>query len=391
MYYDNDADPSALAGQTVAIIGYGSQGHAHAQNLHESGVDVDRRARARRRKSRAARRGGRAPGGRRRRRRQGGRRDHDRSSRTRSRRRSTTPRSRPTCDAGPAAHVRPRLQHPLRPDRPAGRASTWAWSRPRAPATSCARVYQAGGGVPALFAVQHDATRHGARATSWPTPAASAPRAPASSRRPSRRRPRPTCSASSRVLCGGVARSSRWRFETLVEAGYQPELAYFETMHELKLIVDLMYRGGLNFMRFSVSDTAEYGDYVAGPRDHRRARQGDDAASVLRDIQDGTFAERWIAENDGGARVRAAARGGPRPPDRAGRAPSCAPRWRSSTRSRSIAGQAQAAAGQPAGRGTVSGRRTRRSAARRAGVAAGHHPHLRHDPARRRAGARRRA
>ena len=88
-------------------------------------------------------------------------------------------------------------------------------------------------------------------------------------------------------------------FETLVEAGYQPELAYFETMHELKLIVDLLYRGGLNFMRFSVSDTAEYGDYVSGPRiidEHVRTTM----RQVLTEIQDGTFAKAWIAESDGG-------------------------------------------------------------------------------------------
>ena len=113
------------------------------------------------------------------------------------------------------------------------------------------------------------------------------------------------------VLCGGTAALVKMAFETLVEAGYQPELAYFETMHELKLIVDLMYRGGLNFMRFSVSDTAEYGDYVSGPRiidDHVRATMQD----VLDEIQDGTFAARWIAENESGRaefeRLRAADR-----------------------------------------------------------------------------------
>ena len=88
-------------------------------------------------------------------------------------------------------------------------------------------------------------------------------------------------------------------FETLVEAGYQPELAYFETLHELKLIVDLLYRGGLNFMRFSVSDTAEFGDYISGPRiidEHVRRTM----RQVLAEIQDGTFAARWIAENESG-------------------------------------------------------------------------------------------
>ena len=100
------------------------------------------------------------------------------------------------------------------------------------------------------------------------------------------------------LLCGGVSALVKAAFETLVEAGYQPELAYFETMHELKLIVDLMYRGGLNFMRFSVSDTAEYGDYVSGPR----VTEGAKAAmkDVLTDIQSGAFAARWIAVQDAG-------------------------------------------------------------------------------------------
>ena len=174
--------------------------------------------------------------------------------------------------------------------------------------------------MPALFAVHRDAVGHGPRRGSWPTPGRSARPAPASSRRRSPRRPRPTCSASRRVLCGGTAALVKMAFETLVEAGYQPELAYFETMHELKLIVDLMYRGGLNFMRFSVSDTAEYGDYVSRPADHRRARPRDDAGRSSTEIQDGTFADRWIAENESGrAGVRAAARSRPRPPDRAGR------------------------------------------------------------------------
>jgi ketol-acid reductoisomerase len=101
------------------------------------------------------------------------------------------------------------------------------------------------------------------------------------------------------VLCGGTAALVKMAFETLVEAGYQPELAYFETMHELKLIVDLMYRGGLNFMRFSVSDTAEYGDYVSGPRIiDERVR--DTMRAVLADIQNGSFADHWVAENDAG-------------------------------------------------------------------------------------------
>jgi ketol-acid reductoisomerase len=101
------------------------------------------------------------------------------------------------------------------------------------------------------------------------------------------------------LLCGGVSALVKMAFETLVEAGYQPELAYFETMHELKLIVDLMYRGGLNFMRFSVSDTAEFGDYVSGPRVvDERVRET--MRQILAEIRDGSFARRWIDENDQG-------------------------------------------------------------------------------------------
>jgi ketol-acid reductoisomerase len=101
------------------------------------------------------------------------------------------------------------------------------------------------------------------------------------------------------VLCGGVSSLVKTGFETLVEAGYQPEIAYFEVLHELKLIVDLMYRGGLGFMRHSISDTAEYGDYVSGPRiidSHVR----ESMRQVLREIQDGSFAEHWIDENSNG-------------------------------------------------------------------------------------------
>ena len=101
------------------------------------------------------------------------------------------------------------------------------------------------------------------------------------------------------VLCGGARALVKAGFETLVEAGYQPEIAYFECLHELKLIVDLMYRGGLAYMRYSISDTAEYGDYTAGPRivtDETRAEM----KKILKEIQDGTFAKKWIEENKTG-------------------------------------------------------------------------------------------
>ena len=101
------------------------------------------------------------------------------------------------------------------------------------------------------------------------------------------------------VLCGGVSALIKAAFETLVEAGYQPEIAYFECMHELKLIVDLMYRGGLNYMRYSVSDTAEHGDYTGGPRLITEETLGE-MKKMLTEIQDGTYAKKWIAENEAG-------------------------------------------------------------------------------------------
>ena len=163
---------------------------------------------------------------------------------------------------------------------------------PKGPGHLLRSVYEQGGGVPALFAVDQDAsgtarartlayarglgtTRAGVLETTF------------------KEETETDLFGEQALLCGGVSALVKAAFETLVEAGYQPELAYFETMHELKLIVDLMYRGGLNFMRFSVCDTAEYGDYVSGPR----VTEGAKAAmkDVLADIQSGAFAAKWIA------------------------------------------------------------------------------------------------
>ena len=295
MYYDNDADPAALAGQTVAIIGYGSQGHAHALNLHESGVDVVV---------------GLAPG-----------------SRSRALAAEAGLRVMDVADAVKAADVimilvpdtaqkavyDAEIAPYLRPGQllmfahgfnihfgridPPGIVDV-GMIAPKGPGHLLRSVYQAGGGVPALFAVHGDSsgtararvlaygraigsTRAGVLETTFAEETET------------------DLFGEQSVLCGGTAALVKMAFETLVEAGYQPELAYFETMHELKLIVDLMYRGGLNFMRFSVSDTAEYGDYVSGPRiidDHVRTTM----RAVLKEIQDGSFAKHWIAESDSG-------------------------------------------------------------------------------------------
>jgi ketol-acid reductoisomerase len=295
MYYDNDADPSALAGQTVAIIGYGSQGHAHALNLHESGVDVVV---------------GLAPG-----------------SKSRPLAEEAGLRVMDVADAVRAAEVvmilvpdtaqKAVYDAEIAPNLRSGQLLMFAHGfnihfgridppgivdvgmiAPKGPGHLLRSVYQAGGGVPALFAVHRDAsgtararvlaygraigsTRAGVLETTFAEETET------------------DLFGEQSVLCGGTAALVKMAFETLVEAGYQPELAYFETMHELKLIVDLMYRGGLNFMRFSVSDTAEYGDYVSGPRiidDHVRSTMRE----VLKEIQDGSFANRWIAESDSG-------------------------------------------------------------------------------------------
>jgi ketol-acid reductoisomerase len=169
---------------------------------------------------------------------------------------------------------------------------------PKGPGHLLRSVYQAGGGVPALFAVHRDASGTARARTLAYARALGNTRAGVLETTFAEETETDLFGEQS-VLCGGTASLVKMAFETLVEAGYQPELAYFETMHELKLIVDLLYRGGLNFMRFSVSDTAEYGDYVSGPRiidDHVRQTM----RQVLAEIQDGTFAKRWIAESDGG-------------------------------------------------------------------------------------------
>ncbi len=294
MYYDADTDPSALASQTVAVIGYGSQGHAHAQNLHESGVDVVV---------------GLAPG-----------------SKSRALAEAAGIRVADVADAVKAADVimiavpdtvqKAVYDADIAPNLRPGQLLLFAHGfnirfgrivppatvdvgmvAPKGPGHLLRSVYVAGGGVPALFAVEQDpsgtararvmayaraigSTRAGILETTFAEETET------------------DLFGEQALLCGGVSALIKAAFETLVEAGYQPELAYFETMHELKLIVDLMYRGGLNFMRFSVSDTAEYGDYVSGPR----VTEGAKAAmkDVLTDIQTGQFAAQWIAEMDGG-------------------------------------------------------------------------------------------
>jgi ketol-acid reductoisomerase len=169
---------------------------------------------------------------------------------------------------------------------------------PKAPGHRVREVFEEGGGTPALLAVHQDASGHAkADALSYAY-ALGVTRAGVVETTFSEETETDLFGEQA-VLCGGVSALVQAAFETLVRAGYQPELAYFECMHELKLIVDLMYRGGLNYMRYSVSDTAEHGDYTAGPRIvTEETKYAMD--QILKEIQDGTYAKNWIEENQQG-------------------------------------------------------------------------------------------
>ncbi len=295
MYYDADADPSALQGRTVAIIGYGSQGHAHALNLRDSGIDVvvglARNSKSRQIASEA------------------GLRVADVGEAVRQADAimilvpDTAQKAVYDAEIAPNLHEGQLLLfahgfniHFGLIDPPGG--VDVGMVAPKGPGHLVRSVYVEGGGVPALFAVHRDASGSARARVLAYARALGATRAGVLETTFAEETETDLFGEQA-VLCGGVSNLVKNGFETLVEAGYQPELAYFEVMHELKLIVDLMYRGGLNFMRFSVSDTAEYGDYVSGPRivdDHVRQTM----RQVLSEIQDGTFARKWIAENEAG-------------------------------------------------------------------------------------------
>jgi ketol-acid reductoisomerase len=280
----------------VAVIGYGSQGEAHAQNLKESGVDVVVGLRP--------------------------------DSTSADRARAAGLRVTDAASAAAAARVvmllvpdtaAPKVYresieanledgdlllfahgfniHFGQVDPPGG--VDVGMVAPKGPGHIVRRLYTDGAGVPALYAVHRDATGTGRARTLAYASAIGAGKA-GILETTFAEETETDLFGEQAVLCGGVTSLVQAGFDTLVEAGYQPELAYFETMHELKLIVDLMYQGGLQYMRYSISDTAEYGDYVSGPRlidesVRERMRQ------ILTEIQDGTFARRWIAEGEAGA------------------------------------------------------------------------------------------
>ena len=295
IYYEKDADLHILQDKTVAIIGYGSQGHAHAQNLRDSGVRVVI---------------GQQPGG---------------ANWALAREHGFEPVS--AAEAAAQADLimilvqdqyQPQVyQQEILPGLTAGKTLLFghgfnihyhqivppadvdvAMIAPKGPGHLVRREFEKGGGVPCLVAVHQDATGQalpkalayaagigGARSGVIETTFAEETET--------------DLFGEQAVLCGGVSELIRAGFETLVEAGYQPEIAFFECMHELKLIVDLLYEGGFKKMHYSISDTAEFGDYCTGPRvigpESRQAMR-----QVLREIQDGTFARNWILENKAG-------------------------------------------------------------------------------------------
>jgi len=295
LYYDSDADVERLAGRRVAIVGYGSQGHAHALNLRDSGVDVVVGLREDSRSRVAAQKVGLRVA------------TVDEAAEQSQIIMILTP------DTGQARLYCDHIQRHLG----AGKTLMFAHGfnirfeqivppegvdvsmvAPKAPGHRVREVFEQGGGVPALVAVHQDASGHALDDALAYAKAIGSTRAGALITT-FEEETETDLFGEQAVLCGGVSALVKAGFDTLVDAGYQPEVAYFECMHELKLIVDLMYQGGLNYMRYSVSDTAEYGDYVAGPRIvDERTRET--MRELLSNIRDGSFAREWIDENNSG-------------------------------------------------------------------------------------------
>ncbi|MDP6507621.1 MAG: ketol-acid reductoisomerase [Chloroflexota bacterium] len=295
VYYDSDADPRELEGKKVAVVGYGSQGHAHALNLKDSGVEVVVGLRE--------------------------------GSGSWARAESSDLLVLPTAEAVASADlsmvVVPDQDAPdayekdIAPNLQPGNMILFAHGfnvhygqivppddvdvamvAPKGPGHIVRDQFEEGVGVPALFAIHQDATGR-ARETALAYARGLGATKAGILETTFQEETETDLFGEQSVLCGGTTALVKAGFEILVEAGYQPELAYFECLHELKLIVDLMYQGGIDYMRYSISDTAEYGDLVSGPRvigDESRAAM----RQILAEIQDGTFARNWILENQAG-------------------------------------------------------------------------------------------
>ena len=296
MFYDSDADLSIIQGRTVAVIGYGSQGHAHALSLRDSGVDV--RVGLREGSASAAK------------------------AEAEGLRVVSVAEAAAEADLimilAPDQHQRKIYAEDIEPNLQEGDALFFAHGfnirfgyitapegvdvcmvAPKGPGHLVRREYAEGRGVPAIVAVEVDAT-----GSAWPL-ALSYAKAIGSLRAGGIKttfteETETDLFGEQAVLCGGASALVQAGFETLVEAGYQPEVAYFECLHELKLIVDLMYEGGIAKQRWSVSDTAEFGDYVSGPR-VIDARVKENMKAVLSDVQSGAFAKRFIDDQEAGA------------------------------------------------------------------------------------------
>ncbi len=295
VYYDADANLELLKGKTVGIVGYGSQGHAHALNLHDNGVEVLV---------------GLYPGS---------------SSRAVAEAAGLEVADVPVVASKADVlmvlipdHVQGGIyREQIAPNLRSGSALMFAHGfsihygevapppdvdvmmiAPKAPGHRMRELFQQGIGVPCLLAVHQDSTGHAKETALAYAKGVGATNAGVLETT-FKFETESDLFGEQTVLCGGVTELVRAAFDTLVEGGYPPEIAYFECLHELKMIVDLMYQGGFSYMRFSVSDTAEYGDLTRGPRvidQHVR----DNMRKVLADIQDGSFAREWIAENDEG-------------------------------------------------------------------------------------------
>jgi ketol-acid reductoisomerase len=295
IYYDRDADLSLIRARNVAVLGYGSQGHAHALNLRDSGVTVRIGL-------------------------------HEGSTSKTSAEKEGLEVMTPAAATKwadvimvlvPDTAASSLYKEAIGPNLSAGKMLMFAHGfnirfgtvappkdvdvtmiAPKSPGHRVRELYVEGGGTPALIAVHQDATgRAKALALSYGS-AIGVGRA-GIVETTFAEETETDLFGEQAVLCGGTSALVKAGFNTLVEAGYQPEIAYFECLHELKLIVDLIYRGGLSYMRYSISDTAEHGDYTGGPRIVTEQTKAE-MKQMLKEIQEGEYARKWVAEHEAG-------------------------------------------------------------------------------------------
>ncbi|PYQ72960.1 MAG: ketol-acid reductoisomerase [Acidobacteria bacterium] len=295
LFYDKDADLSLIRDRKVAIIGYGSQGHAHALNLKDSGVSVKVGLPATSRSRAKAQAAGLAVGD----------------------------VAEVTKWADVVMMLIPDTTQPkvyreeIEPNLSAGSVLMFAHGfnirfgtinvrsdvdvsmvAPKSPGHRVRELFVEGAGTPALIAIHQDATGHARALTLSYAKGIGVTRAGVLETTFAEETETDLFGEQA-VLCGGVSELIKAGFQTLVDAGYQPEIAYFECLHEMKLIVDLIYQGGLNYMRYSISDTAEHGDYTGGPRIVTDATR-QEMKRMLDEIRNGTYAKNWVAENENG-------------------------------------------------------------------------------------------